>query len=77
MSDKKLVRSKDDAVLAGVCSGLAHYFGIDPILVRVLFVLFAVFVGWGVLAYIVLWIVMPEGAGGDDVTAKNMTDDSE
>ena len=62
MSDKKLTRSTDDRVLAGVAGGLAEYFSIDPALVRILFVLVAIFGGGitGILIYIVLWIIMPE-----------------
>ena len=78
MSEKKLVRPSDDRVIAGVCSGLGHYFGIDPTIVRILFVLFAIFVGGGILVYIILWIVMPQDAAGDaDVVAKNITEDND
>jgi phage shock protein C len=58
-----LYRSRDDRMLAGVCGGLGDYFGVDPTLVRLLFVLLALFTGVGVLAYIVLWIVVPEEGG--------------
>ena len=56
---KKLYRSKKDQKLAGVCSGVAEYFGIDPTVVRVAWVLFSLFGGSGVLAYIVCAILMP------------------
>lgn len=56
---KKLMRDPDDKMLGGVCSGLAHYFGIEPVWIRVILVLFFLLGGSGVLAYIVLWIVMP------------------
>ena len=61
MSDevKKLYRSEDDRWIAGVCGGIGEYFNIDPTLVRVLFILFALAVGGGILIYIILWIVMP------------------
>ncbi|MBK6328637.1 MAG: PspC domain-containing protein [Chloroflexi bacterium] len=59
-NNKKLARSKDNRMFAGVCGGLGHYFNVDPTLIRALFVLFSVFVGGGVIAYIILWIVMPE-----------------
>ncbi len=78
MSDKKLVRPNNDRMIAGVCAGLGNYFGVDPTIIRILFVLFAIFVGGGILAYIILWIVMPdETAGNVDVVAKNITEDSE
>jgi len=53
-----LRRRLDNRVIAGVCSGLADYFGIDPILVRLAFVVITFAGGAGVLAYIILWIVM-------------------
>ncbi len=57
---KKLYRSRMDRKIAGVCGGLAEYFGIDPTLVRLLFVLGLIFVGGTLLAYIILAIVIPE-----------------
>jgi phage shock protein PspC (stress-responsive transcriptional regulator) len=56
---RRLYRDPDDVVIGGVCSGLAAYFGLDPVVVRVLFVLLAFANGIGVLAYIVLWISVP------------------
>ena len=55
-----LARSETDKRIAGVCGGVARYFGVDPVLVRVAFVVMA-FMGFGVLLYIVLWIVLPKG----------------
>ena len=52
---RKLYRNPDDAVVAGVCSGLAAYFGVDTLLVRLVFVLLAFANGVGVLLYLVLW----------------------
>ena len=46
-------------MIAGVAGGLAEYFDIDPVLIRVLFVV-GIFLGGGILAYIILWIVIPE-----------------
>lgn len=56
---KKLIRDTSNKVFSGVCSGLAAYFGLDTTLIRVIFVLLAIFGGSGVLLYIVLWIVIP------------------
>ncbi|MFC7773524.1 PspC domain-containing protein [Flavobacterium sp. GCM10027622] len=58
---KKLYRDKDSGIVAGVCSGLGHYFGVDPVWIRIILVLlvFAGF-GTGILAYIILWAVTPE-----------------
>ncbi len=57
---KKLYRSSEDVVIAGVCSGLAAYFGIDALWVRIAFIILAFSTGLTIIAYIVLWIIMPE-----------------
>jgi phage shock protein C len=58
---RKLRRPLDDRMVAGVCSGLARYFGVDPVLVRIGFAVLAL-VTWGValVAYPLLWIIMPD-----------------
>ncbi len=57
---RRLYRDTDHALIAGVSTGLASYFGLDPTLVRLLFVLLAIFSGGaGVLVYIVLWLAVP------------------
>ena len=56
---KKLYRNVDDQVIAGVASGIAAYFGIDPVFVRLAFVASIFFSGIGVFVYLVLWLVMP------------------
>jgi len=56
---KKLYRNTDDQIIAGVASGLAAYFGVDPVFIRLLFVLSIFLHGFGILAYLVLWVVMP------------------
>ncbi len=56
-----LRRSMRDRQIAGVCGGLAEYFGMDPTLCRVLYVLASIFtVLPGFIAYIIMWIVIPE-----------------
>jgi len=57
---RKLYRDPDDVVIAGVASGLGAYFDIDPVIFRVIFFLLIFASGFGILAYIVLWIAMPE-----------------
>jgi phage shock protein C len=59
----RLYRSANDKVIAGVCGGLAQYFNIDPALVRLAFVVFALAGGASVLLYIVLAIAVPVGEG--------------
>jgi len=60
MTTARLTRSETDHKIGGVCGGIAAYFGIDATLVRVGFVIAAV-MGWGILAYIILWIALPNG----------------
>ena len=57
--EKKLIRS-NDRVLAGVCGGLAEYFGIDSLIVRIVFVILFFGYGCGLLAYILLWLLAPK-----------------
>lgn len=57
---RRLTRPRDDRVIAGVCSGIGRYFGVDPVLVRVATVVFVLLAGTGLLAYLIAWIVMPE-----------------
>lgn len=57
---KKLYRSRNEKMIAGVCAGLADYFGIDPTIVRVIFIVL-VFAGLGgILVYAILWVITPE-----------------
>jgi phage shock protein C len=63
----KLVRSRTDRMVSGVCGGLAAYLGIEAIWVRLFFVLVSMANGLGLLIYLILWIIMPE-AGREDAT---------
>ncbi len=56
---KKMYRTIDDKVIAGVAGGLAEYFEVDVVIFRLLFVLLVFFGGGGVLAYVIMWIVIP------------------
>lgn len=62
MKEKRLTRSANDRMLAGVAGGLAEYLEIDPALVRILFVLITLIGGGftGIAIYIILWVIMPE-----------------
>ncbi len=60
MPNKRLYRSRTERQIAGVCGGLGNYLGIDPTVVRLLFILGLVFVGGTLLAYLVLALVIPE-----------------
>jgi len=61
---RRLMRSMTDRKLGGVCAGLAHYLDMDVSLVRVLTVCSAVFYGIGFFAYLVAWMIIPEGEPG-------------
>jgi phage shock protein C len=61
MNQKRLYRSRGDRMLTGVCAGLGDFFGLDPTVVRLVFVL-GVVLGFGSMGflYLVLWIIVPE-----------------
>jgi phage shock protein PspC (stress-responsive transcriptional regulator) len=62
---KRLYRSRTDKKIAGVCGGMAKYFGIDPVIPRLIWVIALLAWGAGLLAYVICWIVIPmEPAGG-------------
>ena len=60
MKGKKLYKSRTDEKIAGVCGGIAEYFGIDSTLIRIVWALLILCAGTGALAYIVCALVMPE-----------------
>lgn len=64
---KKLYRSETNKVIAGVCGGMGEYFDIDPVLVRVIWLLLVIFGGGGLLAYFICWLIIP--------TKSNLKDD--
>ena len=57
---RKMFRNPDNKVIGGVASGIAAYFGVDPTLIRILFILTIFLGGSGIIAYLVLWIITPE-----------------
>ncbi|MGD0284159.1 MAG: PspC domain-containing protein [Candidatus Saccharimonadales bacterium] len=64
---KRLFRDTNNAIIAGVASGLAQYFGIDAVIIRILFILLVlVTFGWGILLYIILWLLVPEAKTPSD-----------
>lgn len=60
MEMKKLYRSTTDKRIAGVCGGVAEYFGVDSTLIRLLVALCVLVLGTGVLAYILAWLIIPQ-----------------
>jgi len=72
----KLYRSTTDRVFGGVCGGLADYMQVDPLILRILFVLVAMMNGLGLVAYLLMWIFVPSeasvGSQRDQVVCENM-----
>lgn len=62
MDKKRLTRDTKNKVLAGVCSGIGNYFEVDPVVIRLVWVIFTLVTGVvpGILAYIIAWIIIPE-----------------
>ena len=72
-----LRRSRDERVIGGVCGGLGRYLGVDPVLLRIAFVILAIAGGGGILLYIVSWILIPEQREGEELgTARPSSIDS-
>ena len=74
-----LQRSRVDRQIAGVCGGIARYFDIDPVFVRVGWVVFSIVPGailLGVLAYLVAWLIIPEAGLGSESASTGSASDS-
>lgn len=59
MEEKKKLTRSDNKMLGGVCAGIGEYLGIDPTIVRIVYVLMIFFAGFGILLYLILWLIMP------------------
>lgn len=57
---RRMYRDPDNCIIGGVCSGLAAYWRVDPTIVRIIFILLAIFGLAGVIIYLILWVVLPE-----------------
>ena len=77
IESRRLYRSRDDTMLAGVAGGLAKYFNIDPTIVRLLFVFFTLTGGPGAVAYLVMALVVPEEPLGASDSVVDVEDVSE
>lgn len=62
MSEKRLLRPRDNKMLFGVCAGVADYLNIDPVIVRLVVVLLTLWHGVGLLLYLALALIMPQEA---------------
>ena len=58
---KKIYRSKKDRIITGVCGGIGKYFKVDPTLIRLFWIFATLLWGAGLVAYIIAWIIIPEG----------------
>lgn len=63
---RRMYRDGQDKSIGGVCSGLAYYFNTDPLLLRILFVI-GLFMGFGFLLYLVLWIALPQAQSPEQI----------
>jgi phage shock protein C len=57
---KRLYRSDKNKILGGVCGGIGEYLDVDPTLIRLIWIMFALVFGSGVIAYIIAWIIIPK-----------------
>lgn len=57
---RKMYRNPDQKILGGVCSGIGHYFNVDPVWIRILFIVLVFFYGVSFLIYPILWIIIPK-----------------
>ena len=64
MAQKRFYLSQTDKKIAGVCGGLAEYFDVDPLIVRVAFLILTFCIGGGLMAYLVLWLLAPKENNG-------------
>lgn len=69
MSDpKRLYRSRTDKKIAGICGGMGKYFGVDPVIFRIIWLLLLLGMGAGLLVYLILWLVIPMEPQGSAAT---------
>ena len=70
---KRIIRSRKDRIIAGVCGGFAEYFGLDPSLIRLAWIFFTLFGGAGILAYLLAMIVIPDELSAPYYERNNVT----
>ena len=56
---KRIYRSKTDKIIGGVCGGIGKYFTVDPVLIRLIMLILVLITGFGLLGYIIAWIIIP------------------
>lgn len=72
MNNKRLYRSRQDRMIAGVCGGIGRYLNVDPTFIRIALLILALWGGGGVLAYIIAWIVIPEEPLAESTSAMSV-----
>ncbi|MDD2952290.1 MAG: PspC domain-containing protein [Parabacteroides sp.] len=60
MEEKKRLTRSNNGMIGGVCAGLAEYLNMDPTIMRIVWVLMVLFAGFGILLYVILWLIMPK-----------------
>jgi phage shock protein C len=73
---KRIYRSQKNRIIFGVCGGLAEYFEVDPLLIRIFFIFLVLAGGSGVLLYILLAVLMPKEGGGADLNKNNLAEEA-
>ncbi|MDI9609171.1 MAG: PspC domain-containing protein [Candidatus Verstraetearchaeota archaeon] len=61
---KRLYRSNSNRILGGVCGGIAEYFNVDPVIIRLIWIVFTVIYGFGILLYLIAWVIIPRSPEG-------------
>ncbi|OGM12968.1 hypothetical protein A3A76_01485 [Candidatus Woesebacteria bacterium RIFCSPLOWO2_01_FULL_39_23] len=70
----RLYRSSTNRVLSGVAGGLGEYFNVDPTLIRLIFILVAIFGGGGILIYLILWLIIPSSSSASLITEESINE---
>ena len=73
---KKIYRSRKNRIIFGVCGGLAEYFGISPLLIRLLFILLVMAGGSGIFLYLILAVFMPKEENKVDLNKDNLAEEA-
>lgn len=77
VTSKGLYRSETNKIIAGICGGIGEYLSIDPVIFRIIFILGTIFGGWGIIVYIILWIVIPSESKAGSINEGNVKENVE